>query len=501
MSSNLPPSSRPRGDITTVLDIPARDSQDGYFYPLDTTNSWFHRESSTFYPTTKSIQEFTHKGTAEWGGSLTFDISSLQSGDMLQIVAIQIRLGHWYPYDAIAKLQKGEWTVDTDNYTPWTYANNLGLSIIEYAEFVAGDQTLERITGEFIQTFLSLYSNANMIYGYATDGAGRGTLADLATDTHGYNVNRPWPTQNGQYLTVLPFFFMRARLKEAFPLHSCTEGTVRVNIKLRSFEEMVRISTGTRSYCTDTPLNDTAIFKDRLGQQHSVSTASQPPPFEDFRMITFADFTMGTMRSKYLREPIELMTQFIQTFHFAEPLRYLANKRNANTDQIDIQLPLELNNPVKEIYWVFRRTGIQVNNEWYNFSPTLETQYNPTRLEIPWLAYAALRINGFMVDQAEGDWWRWDLAKRHRGGITTYGNNLYGYVFARYPDEHQPSGHANMSRAHSVTLNLTINVPRPIIPPTGFDQAVSQGWEIYVFATYYNWIRFENGLCQKIFNS
>jgi hypothetical protein len=176
-------------------------------------------------------------------------------------LVLQFRLGHWYPFHAIANLEKGTWTVDP-TYQSWTYANNLGLSIIEYAEFEVGDQTVERITGEFIQTFLSTYSDVNMLYGYATDGAGRGTLADLATNSHGFDKNRPWPTQNGNYFTVLPFFFFRNRLKEIFPLLSCTEGTVRVNVKLRSFQEMVRSSRGFRESCDETPLNQTATFID-----------------------------------------------------------------------------------------------------------------------------------------------------------------------------------------------------------------------------------------------
>jgi hypothetical protein len=496
----LPSSTRPRGDITTVLDLASRDSQDGYLFPLDTQNSWFHRDPSTFHPATPCIQEFTHKGTAEWGGLLTFDLGSLTSGDILQTLVLQFRLGHWYPFNTIANLQKGTWTVDP-TYQSWTYANNLGLSVIEYAEFVAGDQTLERITGEFIQTFLSTYSDVNMLYGYAIDGAGRGTIADLATNSHAFNKNRPWPTENGTYFTVLPFFFFRNRLKEVFPLLSCTEGTVRVNVKLRSFTDMVRSTRGFRESCDETPLNQTATFIDNNQDLHRVQTASQPPQFADFRIVTYTALVSGTIRSSYLRKPFELFTQFVQTFHFDEPLKYLASKRNANTDTVDISLPLELNHPTKELFWVFRRKGIQINNEWYNFSPTLETQYTPQRLEIPWLSYASLRVNGMIIEQADGDWWRWRFASRHRGGITTYSNNIYGYSFARKPDDHQPSGHANMSRANTVRLNLTVNVPRAVVPPPGFDVSVAQGWEVYVFVIHYNWIRFENGLCQKLYNS
>ena len=54
------------GDITTVLDLVSRNAQDDFFFPLDTQNSWFHREGMTIYPSTMTSQEFTHKGTAAW---------------------------------------------------------------------------------------------------------------------------------------------------------------------------------------------------------------------------------------------------------------------------------------------------------------------------------------------------------------------------------------------------------------------------------------------------
>jgi len=28
---------------------------------------------------------------------------------------------------------------------------------------------------------------------------------------------------------------------------------------------------------------------------------------------------------------------------------------------------------------------------------------------------------------------------------------------------------------------------------------VGQGWEVFVYAIHMNWLRFENGICQKLF--
>ena len=65
---------------------------------------------------------------------------------------------------------------------------------------------------------------------------------------------------------------------------------------------------------------------------------------------------------------------------------------------------------------------------------------------------------------------------------------------------HQPSGSGNLSRASSIRLDLTVRVPPAVAVPPGFDAEVGQGWEVFVFAIHQNWVRFENGLCQKIFS-
>ena len=505
MSSQLPPSTRPRGDITTVLDRAQRDSQDGYFFPLNTQNSWFHRAPITQHPSTLSIQEFAHKGTAQFGGRLTFELSSLQAGDLLQAVLLQIRLPHWLPTAQVLQLEAGQIspTLPTPPSVspPYTYANCLGSSIIDYAEFEVGDQTIERITGEFIQAFLATFAYENSIIGFSIDGLGLGTLADLATNSHGFSPQRPYPTQDGIYFCLLPFFFTRTRLKQTFPLLSVTEGSVRIHVQLRPFDQLIRSTTNTRQSCTQTPLSQQFSFTTLppASQQFTVTAVSQPPLFQDFRIVTFTTLCTGSVRSSYLRAPFEVPVKLCQTFSFTEPLKFLASKPNPNTDQVDISLPLELNNPVQEIIWIFRRKATQINNDWMNFSPIVETQYSSSSFSQPWLAAASIRVNGILLQEAEGDWWRWASSHVHRGGYGQYAKYIYGYSFARYPDEHQPSGSANMSRSQSVNLNLTVNVPKPVAVPAGFDAQVAQGWEVQVYAIYWNWIRFQNGLCQMVF--
>jgi hypothetical protein len=61
-----------------------------------------------------------------------------------------------------------------------------------------------------------------------------------------------------------------------------------------------------------------------------------------------------------------------------------------------------------------------------------------------------------------------------------------------------------MSRATSIQLQLTVRTPlatdlTTLDPPCVFDPAVVGGWEVFVFAIHYQWLRFDKGICQKLF--
>jgi hypothetical protein len=505
---------RPRGDITTVLDLTDRDAQDNTFFPLDTNDTFFHRgDHKTVYPSSVSVQEFTQRGPADWGQKLSFEIGALPAGDLLQSVILQVKLGSWYNGEIIKKLANGEIQANTSTTTDsskyWTYMNSLGTAIIEYADFIVKDQTIERITGEFIRTFFNIYADVNTLVGIASDAIGTVPVqyltAPFVSQTE-FNPNRPYPTEDGTMFCILPFFFIRTRLKEVFPLLSCNENTVRIDIKLRPFDQVVRKYIGYRADCTETPLNETIQFlgAEGLAPPPPTQTADCAPPFRDFRILTVCPLITGSIREKYLHRPFEQMVKLVQTFNFEEPLKYIVSKPSSNTDTVEIQLPLELNHPVVELFWVFRRKAVLINNEWSNFTPAVGFETDPLKMYPPWLDWATIRINGSELISADGNWFREHIASKHRGGLISYNAYTYGYSFARYPDEHQPSGTANMSRTTSITLNLRVNQPiaknlSTLGSPCVFDPATVGGWEVFVYAIHYNWLRFENGICNRMF--
>ena len=82
------------------------------------------------------------------------------------------------------------------------------------------------------------------------------------------------------------------------------------------------------------------------------------------------------------------------------------------------------------------------------------------------------------------------IGKKHKGGIVPYHRYIYGYTFGEHPSEHQPSGSLNASRLQNIRLTLEIQPPNSIY---------NKGWEVKVFCIGLNWLRFENGICNKLF--
>jgi hypothetical protein len=499
---------RPLGDSTTVIDLADRDEMDDDLFPLSADTSWFTRDSTRRYLNfSQSIQEFVPKGSAEFGGKLVFELGSVKACDLLFTVALQIRLGHWFPPSVLEKIACGEYQY-ADATKAWYYANSLGTAIIAKAEFLLEDQVLETVDGDFANMFSLLYSDINTQFGVGVDGNGRTSIPTLLA----WPQQRVFPTSNGIISCILPFSFQRIRLRNGFPLTSVKEGTIRVAITLRPFHECVRIHTvptdpclgpsvppGTicpRKNCNETPLGKTFEFDsiDASGNvtgSESVVAFTTVPPFADCRLVTYGVLVDGKLRQALLRAPFDRLYRDVQTFRFDEPKKYLVNTPIAGA--ISLQLPLEINGPLEEIIWFVRRKAVSVNNEWTNYSNTLEFEYN--QIYKPFesmLMSATLQVNGIQMVQGSGDFFRRQISQHHRGGIVGYNNFVYGYSFAKNPGLQNPSGWMNASRSSDVRLRVEVR------PPGGTEDLE---FEVCVFALSLNWVRFENGIANRVFSS
>jgi hypothetical protein len=211
------------------------------------------------------------------------------------------------------------------------------------------------------------------------------------------------------------------------------------------------------------------------------------------QLLSHGLFLDGPYREMLLRQPFERPFRQIQQFDFTEPLKYVVNK--SGSDSITVQLPLEANQPVEEIVWFLRRkAAIVQNNDWVNYSAVLEKDYDPVFSPLePLLKSAKLQGNGMDIVSQDEAWFRSHISRAHKGGRRSYDAFIYGFSFARAPGEHHPTGSINASRLSS--LRLTLEVKPPLPSATSADTE----WEVRVFVFAFQWLRFENGICNKLF--
>ena len=618
-------STRPKGNIRTVLDLAERDGQDDFFTPLTSELSWFHRDPSRTIPFTPTIQTIPYRGPASFGSTISVDLPSQKIGDLLHFVGVQIQLGSWIKSTDIFKFSSGEYKFANDGEA-WTWANSIGSVLVESAYIQIGDTVIETIDTIGSTIFFNLFPGINEQFGVGTDALGY--YADKAQ----MNPNRPFTTEGGNILCLLPFWFSRCRYIESLPLVSCAEDTVKLYITFRPFDQVVRQCRGYRAACTSTPLNqtisvvqdpavynslqaarlNTATYYNSGSQTYSIpllsptfmrqtlpldepttvfrfgisttdykyvaylelileskftlgitqirfysiqnpslvflytlpdggisgtktaaitfnnivitnSTSSLvmtfgsvsvreagltaittevlPPPFQGIEIMTYSSLVDGDYREKIMRQPYEMLYREATAFHFEEPLKYAVIKPNSLVDSVTVNLSLECNGPVEEILWVIRRRGVAVNNDWTNFGPLLEMQEEAGRYVMPLLESAAIWINGVPFIEQDGDWFRQHISEKHKGGIVAWNRHIYGYSFARWPGKHQPSGTVNMSKASSVQLRLTVRSPSAAVLPGGFSADLGAGWEVHAYCMELNWLRFQNGIANRMFNS
>jgi hypothetical protein len=478
----------PRGTATTLIDLVSRDLQDNSLFPLNASVTRFTRdESLRTVPMSTVMREFTFRGPAEFGQTFTFDLLHTQCGDLIQGLFIQIQLNDWFT--GILRNQMRTKTLlplNTQNF--WTYCNSIGTAILDEATLEVDDQVLERITGDSVHVVSKLFPGLNTQIG-ASDAIGYKHISEIKA----LDGSRAYTMEDGWVTVPLTFSMLRERLRETFPLISCRDGTIRIRVTLKRFDEVVRIVSGSRQSPTDTPMDKTFEFYDTrltLNKLTTTKTSQVTTKLKNIQLLTWGIFVDGPYREMLLRQPFERLFREIQHFDFTEPLKYVINK--SGNDLITVQLPLEANQPIEEIVWFLRRkASIRQNNDWVNYSATLEKDYDPTYAPLtPLLVSAKIQGNGVDIISQDEEWFRSHIARAHLAGKISYDSFIYGYSFAKHPGKHDPTGTMNASRLNSLRLTLEVRAP---------DAGSDTEWEAHVYLFGLQWVRFGNGICNKVF--
>jgi len=165
--------------------------------------------------------------------------------------------------------------------------------------------------------------------------------------------------------------------------------------------------------------------------------------------------------------------RFAQTSHeyLIEQLQFTGDE---SLSGVNNKVKLNFNHPVKEMIWVVQDDNISGNNftDANGASSSTANGNNP-------ISTAKLQLNGHdRFAQRAGTYFNWVQPYQCHTNIPRSGINVYS--FGIKPEEHQPSGTANMSRIDNATLSVT----------TGG----VNGEIIKVYAVNYNVLRIMSGM-------
>ena len=130
--------------------------------------------------------------------------------------------------------------------------------------------------------------------------------------------------------------------------------------------------------------------------------------------------------------------------------------------------------------------------QWHNFGVLLDGSGNPVE-------QALIQLNGHdRFDIREGSYFNYVQPLQHHTRTPCDGINVYS--FALHPEQHQPSGTANLSRIDSTMLNLTLRDPTLVSAPANAPSLnfFTTDTNLFVFAFNYNVLRIMSGINREI---
>jgi hypothetical protein len=387
------------------------------------------------------------------------------------------------------------------------WASNLGSAAIALVEMEVNGTVVEQWSGDWIDIWSRVYMDSSRAAGWRDSVSGTvprepthvggvffdnpsGEAAPVATPLP--NEQTVLPSEDGSVYAYLPFWFARRR-NAAFPIVAIQgSGGVRFHITLRKFDEVVRRVYGPR-LCNESPLGQTVYLINRdteIDLLETVDVGGAIPQLTEATILCNFTHIEGPLREAYIQKIHQALIEPVINISFSEPLKYAINVGSADT--ITVSLPLEAaNGPVREVIWFIRRKDAYKFNSRTNYGAYLEDEVDPVfKPQRPLLTKAVLRVGAVVWADKDERWWRSRGALQHSGGIGLFGSYIYAYSFADYPERFGPTGSMNASRAE-MRLDLTV------LPPSG---VANTEWEVEVFVISHNWMRFQNGMAERVFS-
>jgi hypothetical protein len=168
-----------------------------------------------------------------------------------------------------------------------------------------------------------------------------------------------------------------------------------------------------------------------------------------------ANISSATLWGDFVYLDVDERRRFVSAAHeyLIEQVQYTSYiALPAATSQTPV--PIELNHPTREFFWVLQTQTAQNNHEWFNYSSLSITE---TGVRTDLLSTAVLQLDGFDRFQVRDAPYFRLVQPWQRHTAIPNDDYIYMYSFALKPEDLQPSGSMNASRIDSMTLQLELN--------------------------------------------
>jgi hypothetical protein len=166
------------------------------------------------------------------------------------------------------------------------------------------------------------------------------------------------------------------------------------------------------------------------------------------------------MYGDYVHLDIDERRRFVANAHeyLIEQVQYtpsIAIDATATT----VQVPMEFNHPIRELYWVVQRDVAVNAHQWFNYTNLSIGEFSSAQNSYQNLINTALiKVEGFdRFDIRNADYFR--LVQPYQfHTVIPFDDFVYSYSFCFRPEDVQPNGSMNASRIDSITLQLQMNM-------------------------------------------
>jgi hypothetical protein len=432
----------------------------------------------TNFSTEPVHQLFTTKPVFEMNtrGSFTCRINRI--ADLLQSVFFHFKLPAIYSTNQ----HRFRWIENAAKYALYRYTITLDTQTVDirYGEWmdvwselsVSQDKKsiMDKMSGNtdalydpVVRSRKIVIRNNRLIYYYYPEG----TVA-----------NGPSIPESSYYLP-LDFWFSRHPAL-ALPLIALQYQNIDITIELRSLYELCQVYDDRLEKYVSIPTYNSQSYNTPVVFGQFLYPTDQQPAFSEMDTSVDIDAYLDCIFI-YLDTDERVQLAKNNTDYLVERVYRVEQSGLGRVGTID----LKLQNPIKELIWITRRSDFITTNDWSNFTNRL-----PADTSYPIMKTARLLWNG-MERFEEKDRAFFNLAQPYLHHTRGPRDGVYVYSFSLNPEEAQPSGAFNASMIDRIQLVVTNEEFETGVP--------TYDYEYIVFATYINIFRVMSGMGSMVF--